>query len=55
MEEEVLRQSRVEIEDRLHLLRDRESKLREDYDKCIAWRVRVYELLYFFIYSIFQH
>lgn len=41
MEEEPVQKSQTEIEDRLNFLRDREAVLRKDYDKCIAWRVRV--------------
>ncbi|KAM7458720.1 hypothetical protein BLSTO_00534 [Blastocystis sp. subtype 1] len=32
----------TEIEDRLHVLRNREQTLRKDYDKCISWRVRYF-------------
>lgn len=41
MEEEIPQKSKTEIEDRIHFLKDREAVLRKDYDKCIAWRVRV--------------
>ena len=41
MEEETTQKSKTEIEDRIHFLKDREVVLRKDYDKCIAWRVRV--------------
>lgn len=41
MEEQPNNQSPIEIEDRIRVLKDREETLRKDYDKCIAWRVRV--------------
>lgn len=41
MEEEPIQPSSTEIEDRIHILQDREATLRKDYEKCITWRVRV--------------
>ena len=31
----------VELEERVHAMKTREEQLRKDYDKCIAWRIRV--------------
>ena len=33
--------STVEMEDRIHFLRNQESSLREKYEKCITWNVKV--------------
>lgn len=35
----------TELEDRLSYLRTQEQQLRKDYDKCIAWRVRVMSIM----------
>ena len=37
--------SAVEIEDRVHFLRIEESALRERYEKCITWNVKVIYLI----------
>ena len=52
MEEEIPQKSKTEIEDRIHFLKDREAVLRKDYDKCIAWRVRV---VFYSFYVILQY
>lgn len=41
MEEEFNKQLPVEIQDRIYVLQNREQELRKNYEKCIAWRVRV--------------
>ena len=37
--------SAVEIEDRVHFLRIEEGALRERYEKCITWNVKVIYLI----------
>lgn len=31
----------TELEERINAMKTREEQLRKDYDKCIAWRIRV--------------
>lgn len=32
----------LELEERVSAMKTREEQLRKDYDKCIAWRIRVW-------------
>lgn len=36
------KQCELELEERVSAMKTREEQLRKDYDKCIAWRIRVW-------------